>query len=302
MTAVDRLKGVLVPLTTPFDQLSGDIAPVALRGNVRAVLEAGADGVVVAGSTGEAPLLTDDEARSMVGWVRELMRDEHVLIAGAGRESTRATIAACQAAAAEGAEAALVRPPSYFASALSQQAVVDHFLAIADEASIPILVYNIPKYTHLPLSGSLLASLADHPNIVGAKDSCGDLKNFAVYRDAVPAWTLFIGSGALLYPALELGAAGGILAVANFAAKLAADVLDSFNRGQKAAAGRLQERLVPLHKEIVGNLGPAGVKSAMDAVGLAGGPMRGPLTSLRDADSDLVAQLVKDAELTPTSV
>jgi len=131
------------------------------------------------------------------------------LIVGAGRESTRLTVTACRAAAEEGAEAALVRPPVYFASALSRQAVVDHFRAVADESPIPILLYNIPKYTNLPLSAFVLSSLADHPNVFGAKDSSGDLRNFAAYRDAVPEWRLFIGSGALLYAALELGAVGG---------------------------------------------------------------------------------------------
>lgn len=302
MTGIERLRGVLVPLTTPFDQISNDVAPVALRSNTRAVLEAGADGVVVAGSTGEAALLSDDESRRMVGWVREVMSDDNVLIVGAGRESTRATIAACRAGAAEGAEAALVRPPAYYSSALSTQALIDHFQAVADESPIPVLLYNIPKYTHLPLDGSLLASLAHHPNVIGAKDSSGDLKNFAAYRDAVPDWVLFIGSGALFYAALELGAAGGILAVANFATVTAVTIAEMFSSGDKAAAGRAQELLTPLHKKIVGGLGPAGVKGAMDAVGLTGGPLRGPLVTVSDADQDRINDLLKTAGLIPAKV
>ncbi len=302
MTGIERLRGVLVPLTTPFDQISNDVAPVALRSNTRAVLEAGAVGVVVAGSTGEVALLSDDEYRRMVGWVREVMSDDNVLIVGAGRESTRATIAACRAGAAEGAEAALVRPPAYYSSALSTQALISHFEAVADESPIPILLYNIPKYTHLPLDGSLLASLARHPNVIGAKDSSGDLKNFAAYRDAVPDWALFIGSGALFYAALELGAAGGILAVANFATVTAVAIAEMFSRGDKAAAGRAQELLTPLHKEIVGRLGPAGVKGAMDAVGLTGGSPRGPLVTVSDADQDRINDLLQTAGLIPAKV
>ena len=302
MTNIERFKGVLVPLTTPFDQISNDVAAVALRSNTRAVLEAGADGVVVAGSTGEVALLSDDEYRRMVGWVREVMGDDNVLIVGAGRESTRATIAACRAGAAEGAEAALVRPPAYYSSALSKQALISHFKAVADESPVPILLYNIPKYTHLPLDGSLLASLAHHPNVIGAKDSSGDLKNFAAYRDAVPDWVLFIGSGALFYAALELGAAGGILAVANFATVTAVAIAEMFSRGDKAAAGRAQELLTPLHKEIVGRLGPAGVKGAMDAVGLTGGSPRGPLVTVSVADQDRINDLLQTAGLIPAKV
>lgn len=295
MTLRQRLHGVIAPLTTPFDSANGDVAPVALRSNARSVLEAGATGVVVGGSTGEAPLLSDDEARQMVEWLREVVSDEQLLIFGAGRESTRATTAACRAAAEEGADAALVRTPSYFAPALSQHALVDHFQAVADESPIPILIYNIPKYTNLPIAETALAALAGHPNILGAKDSCGDLKNFAAYRDAVPDWALFIGSGALFYAALELGAVGGILAVADFAADTAVAIAEAFARGDKAAAGGAQEQLTPLHKTIVGQWGPAGVKAAMDAVGLEGGPVRPPLKDLNDKHVGQINKLLRTA-------
>jgi 4-hydroxy-2-oxoglutarate aldolase len=293
----EQLHGVVVPLTTPFDPATGDVAPVALRNNARAVLDAGAQGVVVAGSTGEASMLSDDEARKMVAWLREVVPDDKLLIVGSGRESTRATIAACRDGAEHGADVALVRPPSYFAKLITQRALVDHFRAVADASPIPILVYNMPVYTNLPISDSTLGALADHPNILGAKDSCGDLKNFAAYRDAVPGWAMFIGSGALFYAALEIGAVGGILAVANFAVETAVEVAQAFARGDKAAAGSAQERLTPVHKEIVSKLGPGGVKLAMDAVGLEGGPLRSPLAPLTDDDRERIAKLLHAAQV-----
>jgi 4-hydroxy-2-oxoglutarate aldolase len=292
-----RFHGVLAPLTTPFDPATGNVAPVALRNNTRAVLDAGADGVVVAGSTGEASLLSDDEAGEMVGWLREVVPDDKLLIVGAGRESTRATVAACRSGAEHGADAALVRAPSYFSRIVSQHALVDHFRTVADESPIPILVYNIPLYTNLPIADSTLTVLAAHPNIIGAKDSSGDLKNFAAYRDAVPDWAMFIGSGALFYAALELGAAGGVLAVADFAAETAVEVAQAFARGDGQAAGGAQERLTPLHKEIVGKFGPPGVKVAMDAVGLIGGPVRAPLESPGHGDRDRIEKLLRTAQL-----
>ncbi len=297
MTIRDKLCGVLAPLTTPFDAATGDVAAVALRSNARAVLDGGATGVVVGGSTGEAPLLSEDESRHMVGWLREVVPDDRLLIVGAGRESTRATVAACCDGAEQGADAALVRTPAYYAPSMSQQGLIDHFRAVADESPIPILVYNIPKYTNLPVGDTVLTTLANHPNIVGAKDSSGDLKNFAAYRDAVPDWALFIGSGALVYAALELGAVGGILGVADFAAGLAVAVTDAFERGDKAAAGQAQERLAPLHKEIVATYGPAGVKCAMDAVGLTGGSVRAPLRDVRESEAESITALVGTAEL-----
>jgi 4-hydroxy-2-oxoglutarate aldolase len=153
-------------------------------------------------------------------------------------------------------------------------------------------VYNIPKYTHLPVAAGLLQQLATHPNIVGVKDSSGDAKTLAAYRDAASDWSVFVGSGSLLYAALELGCDGGILGVACFAPAACAALLAAFRAGDRARAGQLQERLGPLDKEVVGKLGPAGVKVAMDAVGLYGGPVRPPLAPVPAAERARVAKLV----------
>jgi len=288
------LGGVLVPITTPFDSATGEVAPVHLRHNVTRLIAAGLDGVVVAGSTGESALLEPDEQRRMVGWVREVLPDKRWLIAGTGGESTRQAVALTRAAAAEGADAVLVRPPAYFSAAVSPASLADYFRAVADTSPVPVLVYNIPKYTHLQLAAGLLRQLAAHSNIVGAKDSSGDAKNLAAYRDAAPEWSVFVGSGSLLYAALELGCDGGILAVACFAAALSAQLLAAFRAGDREGAGKLQERLAPLDREIVGKLGPAGVKAAMDAVGggLYGGPVRPPLAPVAASDRERVAKLV----------
>jgi 4-hydroxy-2-oxoglutarate aldolase len=293
----DRPTGLLVPVTTPFDRASGDVAPVSLRDNTRTVLDAGANGVVAAGSTGEAPLLAEHEYGSVLEWLRDVVPDDRWLVAGAGRESTRATIDACRVAAAAGADAVLVRPPAYFAPSLSPQDIVVHFRRVADASPVPLLVYNMPKYTHVALAAAQLADLVDHENIWGAKDSSGDLKNFAAYRDAVPAWSLFVGSGALYYAGLELGAAGAVAAVGCFAAGPLAEVGAAFAAGDRGAAGGTQERLAPLHTEIVGAAGIAGVKAAMDLVGLAGGPVRAPLSDLGDRERDRVEVIVRQAGL-----
>ncbi|GBD31294.1 4-hydroxy-tetrahydrodipicolinate synthase [bacterium HR33] len=295
------LKGVLVPITTPFDAESGDVAPVALRQNARALLEAGAAGLVAAGSTGEAALLSEREFEQIVGWMRDVVPDERWLLAGAGRESTRGTIAACRAAAEAGADAVLVRAPSYYAPVLAQNDLVAHFRRIADSSPVPVLLYNIPKYTGITFSESLIAALADHENIVGAKDSSGDLKLFAAYRDAAPAWAWFIGSGSRYYAGLELGAAGGILAVACFATSLAVSIGEAFEAGDKSKAGAAQEVLAPLSREIVDRLGIPGIKAAMDLVGLIGGPVRAPLSELGEKERSRIAELLAAAGLLPAA-
>ncbi len=262
-------------------------------------MDLGVDGLLAAGSTGEAPLLDEDEYRNLIGWLRDIVPEDRILMAGAGRESTRATVRACHVAAAEGADAALVRPPAYYANGLDVAAFVRHFRQVADESPIPVLVYNIPKFTNVMLHESVLSGLAEHPNVVGAKDSSADLKVFAAYREAVPKWAMFVGSGSHFYAALELGAVGGILAVAAFAAPLAVEIRDTFAAGDRAAAGAAQERLTPLNKAVVGGMGVPGVKAAMDALGLEGGPVRAPLVDLNEDDRARVAELVRGAGLVP---
>lgn len=290
-----ELAGVFAPVTTPFDPATGDVAPVHFRHNLARLLADGLDGVVVAGSTGEAPLLDPDEQRALVEWARTAIGDAAWLIAGTGAESTRQAIALTRAAGTAGADAALVRPPSYFGPAHSSKSLADYFRAVADASPIPVLVYNIPKYTHLPLPGGLMQELSTHERIVGVKDSSGDFANLAAYREAAPDWAVFVGSGSLLHPGLELGCQGGIVGVACFAARLCADLLAAHRAGDRATARALHERLGPLDKEIVGKRGPAGVKAAMDAVGggLYGGPVRPPLAALSPAERERVAALVR---------
>jgi 4-hydroxy-2-oxoglutarate aldolase len=295
MTPKRDLAGVFAPITTPFDSASGDIAPAQLKENVARYIADGLAGVLVCGSTGETPLLGADEQHRAIAWVREALSDGAWLIAGTGADSTRETIALSRAAAEAGADAVLVRPPAYFAAQHSPRSIATHYRAVADASPVPILLYNIPKYTHLPLPPGLIEELSTYENIVGVKDSSGDLANLVAYREAAPKWAVLVGSGSLLYPALEMGCEGGVVAVSCYAARMCVDLLVAFRAGDRATASALQARLVPLDKEIVGKLGPAGVKAAMDAVGggLHGGPVRPPLAPLAPADRERVAALVR---------
>ncbi len=290
--SAQRPSGVLAPITTPFDPASGEVTALQLRRNVASLMAAGLDGLVVAGSTGEAAALDPEEQSLLIDVARQALPDGRWLLAGTGGESTRQAVALTKAAARAGADAVLVRPPAYFAAGTTPGTLVDHFRAVADASPVPVLIYNIPKYTHLPLAPGLLQQLASHDNIVGVKDSSGDAKNLAAYRDAVPGWSVLAGSGSLLYAALEMGCDGGVLAVACFAAGLCAEVYAAFRCGDRERAGGAQQRLAPLDKEIVGKLGPAGVKAAMDAVGLYGGPCRAPLAPVPPSERERLARLL----------
>ena len=274
------LGGVLAPIATPFDQETGDPAPVVLRHVSRALLGAGLDGIVVAGSTGEGELLDERERLDLVEWLRDVVPDDKWLIAGTGMESTRGAVRMAQAAGAAGADAVLVRPPAYFGGILPPSAIAYHYAKLADESPVPVIIYNIPKYTHVAIQDAVLRAVVDHERIIGFKDSSGDLKNFSAFRAAAPRLAALMGSGHLFYPALEMGATGGILAIACFAAEQCNALYHAFKSEDRVIAGALQERLTPLARDIVGAFGPAGIKAAMEVVGLGCGPVRPPLVDL----------------------
>jgi len=284
------LAGILAPVTTPFDAATGDVSLLHATQNARRLLADGLDGLVVNGTTGEAPLLEPDEQRRLVAALRPAVPRDRWLLAGTGAESTRGAIALTRAAAAAGVDAVLVRPPSYYHAAHSADSITAYYRAVADASPVPVLVYNIPKHTHLPVPADVLAALAAHGNIVGAKDSSGDLKNLAAYRAAVPSWALFVGSGSLLFSGLEAGCVGGIVGVACFAAAMSAELLAVFRAGNLSRVGTLQNRLTALDKEIVAR-GPAAIKAAMDAVGLYGGPVRDPLAPLAALERERIGHL-----------
>jgi 4-hydroxy-2-oxoglutarate aldolase len=288
---LQRVTGVFAPVTSPFDS-SGEIDTAALKKNIAKGLADGLAGVVIAGSTGEAPLLERDEQRRLTAAAREVVPGNGILLVGTGAESTRAAIALCRDAAAERADAVLVRPPGYYAPMLDAAAARDHLRAVADASPLPVLLYHIPKYAPVPITIEILAELREHRNIIGIKDSSGDPANLAEFRKAVPKWSVLVGSASHLKRALELQCEGGILGVACFWTAACIALARAVEQGNAAEAERLQSRIATVDREIVGKLGPAGIKAAMDGVGLIGGAPRAPLRPLDAAGRDRVAALV----------
>lgn len=291
------LRGIFAPVTTPF-AANGELDRQAFEHNVRGHLAHGLRGIVVAGSTGEAPMLDEHERELLVEWARPQVGGDRLLIAGVGAESTRTTLTYAERAAERGVDAVLVVAPHYFGAAMTDEALRGHYLRVADESPVPVVLYNIPRYMHFKLSAALVQELARHENVVGIKDSSGERDLLDVYLKAQSAtFTVITGSGQLWRTALEMGARAGILAVSLFAPSLSAAVADAVTRRDGPTADALQSRLTPVAKIIVGELGIAGVKAALDCVGLRGGSPRAPLLPLGRADFDRVRQLLRDAEL-----
>jgi len=296
------LSGVLAPVVTTFDP-QGELIRSPFSANVRAHLAAGLAGVVVAGSTGEAALLDDDERNALVEWARADVPGDRWLIAGVGSESTRQCVRRARDAADRGADAVLVVAPHYYGSAMTVAALRAHYGCVADESPVPVLLYNIPKYMHFALDPALVAELAAHGNIVGIKDSSGDPALLGGYLAAQSAeFTVLTGSGGGLAAALAAGARGGILAVSLFAPELTLEVLrEHAGDAAEESEGAAQRALVPLAREIVAGLGVAGVKAALDLSGLHGGPTRAPLLPLPPPERERVAALLRAAR-TPAAV
>lgn len=275
------LNGIFAPVVTTFHAGSEDLDLDGFGRNVQSHIAEGLAGVVVAGSTGEAALLSEQERSALVSTAREHTPNGRLVIAGCGGESTRQTVTRSRAAKDSGADAVLVVAPHYYASAMTEDILRAHYRRVADESPLPVMLYNIPKYMHFALSAELVAELAQHENVIGIKDSSGQLDMLKGFLRAQSAtFSVLTGSGSSFQAALEAGARGGILAVSLFASGLALELRSALAAGDATSAAKAQARLKPMADVIVAKLGVPGVKAAMDAVGKVGGAPRMPLLPL----------------------
>jgi len=272
-----ELKGVLPPIPTPFRE-DGEVAYDKLAANLEQWNRTDLSGYLVTGSNGEFAALTEHEKLRIWEVARKHIPAQKRFLAGTGCETTRETISLTKQAASAGAEAALVVTPWYNKGAMKSRELVAHFTAVADAAPIPILLYNVPQFTGVTMGSDAVAKLAEHPNIIGMKDSAGAMEMFAEYiRVTPPSFQLFIGSALSFYVALCLGARGGILALANIAPQECVLIQRLFEDGKQEEAKRLQLRLLPLARTVTSRFGIGGLKAAMTIRGYYGGPPRPPL-------------------------
>lgn len=288
-----KLHGVIAPVITTFEAKTENVDVASFVSNLNAHLQAGLHGIVVCGSTGEAALLSEEERRVLCEAARGVMPRDRALIMGTGAESTRQTLKRCQDAKAAGADAVLVVAPHYYSSAMNLEALRTHYRAVADGSPLPVVLYNIPKYMHFALPAELVGELAKHQNVIGIKDSSGNidmLKGFLAAQS--DSFTVLTGNGGTFVPALEAGARGGILAVSLFAPALSLEMLEAHQRGDSSSAMKAQDQMKPLAVTIVAELGVPGVKTACDVVGLHGGAVRRPLVDLDETAEQRVRELL----------
>ena len=271
-----NLEAVFPPIPTPF--IGDDVDAAAIRANISKLMESGLGGIVALGSNGEAPLLDENESDRVIAAAREATPSSRVLIAGTGRESTQVTIAASKRAAALGADAVLVRTPSYFKGRMTPDAFVAHYTAVADRSPVPVLIYNYPAVTGVNISAAAVGRLSQHPNIAGIKETGSDTAQVADFVAAsADKFTVIAGSAPTFYSSLCVGARGAILAVACVLPDICVTLLQHFRAGRHDDARALQRRLTPLARLVTSVHGVPGLKAALDLVGFRGGPPRPPL-------------------------
>lgn len=287
----NQLKGIIPPLPTPFDE-QGDFAP-ALQKKLIAELEPDVDGFLILGSNGEAAYLDEDERTQVLENARAAIPATKPLIAGTGGESTRSVLRRNRMAKEVGADFALVLPPFYFKGLMNYEILKTHFLRVADESPLPVLLYNVPPATTISLSPDLIAELAEHENIVGLKDSAGNVGALTETFRQVPAtFKVFTGNAPTLLPALSLGAIGGILAVANVLPQAYQSILEMFKSGNIEAARDLQLRHNPLALAVTSRHGVPGLKAALKLQGKDAGLPRAPLLPASDSVTAELKQLL----------
>ena len=273
-----KLQGIFPPITTPFDH-AGNLYAAKVQHNVEKWNKTTLAGYVVCGSTGEDVFLSTEEKVALWELVAQHAAPEKLLIAGSGMESAKETICLTNRAAELGYKAALIRTPHYFKNQMTQPAnQIVYFRAVADQAKIPVLLYNWPQMTGVDLPAEAIVTLSEHPNIIGMKDSSGNIQRVMdVVRDARQGFQVLVGSAPALLPSLLMGASGGILAFANAAPYAAIAIWEAFRTREDEAARDWQNRVGRAAARTARN-GVPGVKHAMDLNGYYGGPPRLPLT------------------------
>jgi len=274
-----RLQGILPPITTPFDH-AGNIYAAKVQHNVEKWNRTSLSGYVVMGSTGESVFLTTDEKISMWEMVAKHAAADKLLIAGTGMESVRETVCLTNRAAELGYKAAMVRTPHYYKNLVNRaDAQTLYYRAVADQAKIPLIIYNWPQATGVDIPVEAVVQISEHPNVIAIKESSGNLeKVMQLIREVKHGFQVMVGSAPTLWPSLLMGACGAILAYANAAPYSVIAIWEAYKTREEAAGLDWQNRIGRAAALVTTKYGVPGLKYAMDLNGYYGGPPRLPLT------------------------
>ena len=292
----ESLRGILLPITTPFTS-GEEIDSKGLQANIRSWNSSGIIGYVVLGSTGERVNLDERECSNVIEIARAEIPRELSFIVGAGTESRRGTIAEIKRAAVLGADAVLVITPHFYRSSITQQALVDHYSAVADASPVGLLLYSMPALTGIRIEPETAAQLSEHPNIIGIKDSSADVAKLQeTIKLAGKGFAVLTGNGTVLYEALRAAARGGILAVGCVAPGICIEIFRAVESGDMDRAALLQSKLTPLAAAVTTRFGIGGLKAGLEMKGFAGGAVRLPLRAPEAESVEEIRGCLTDAQ------
>lgn len=293
-----NLNGIFPPIPTPF--INGKVAYQQLAANVEKWSKTGIRGFVVLGSNGEYVYLSEEEKRNVIGTVAKSAPKDLVVIAGSGCESTEATLKLTCNSASLGAHAALVVTPHYYSNQMTGKALMKHFTFIADRSPIPIILYNVPKFTHITLTPDLVSALSEHPNIIGIKDSTGNIHLLSEFLNQVGKhFDVLVGTAGVWFAGLTLGCTGGILALANITPENCVKIFELLKKDEFEKARTLQLKMIPVNKTITTTYGISGLKAAMDMLGYYGGDPRHPLLPPSEKEKSEIKEILQKADILP---
>ncbi len=292
-----RLEGIYPPVPTPFDT-EGRVATNALTENLLFLNQYKLRGYIVLGSNGELISLNDRERLQVLEAARAAIPSDKLMVAGTGCQSTAMTVELTRDAAKIGADAVLVLNPSYYKGQMTPGVLLRHFHAVADASPIPVILYNMPACTGIDLSAETVALIAKHENIIGIKDSGGNVVKIGDMRRLTNRdFQVLAGSASFLLPALSMGAVGGVLALANIAPAQCLSIREHFLKGEIDQARDLQVQMIPVNNAVTKGWGVPALKEAMDMLDTYGGPPRLPLLPLSEERKHELKIILREAEV-----
>ena len=284
------------PIATPF--INDEVAFDKLAQNFSKWNKTGLSGYVVMGSNGESVFLTRQEKLKLIEAAKKNIPEDKLFIAGTGSDSIKETISLSNDAADRGADYVLILTPSFYKSEMKPVVYIKYFSAVADKTKIPVIIYNVPKFTGVDIEAETVAKLAEHKNIAGIKNSSENIRQTTEMIDQTPKdFAVIVGTASVLYSGLSAGADGGVLALANIAPKECVQIQKFIEEKKYLEALELQKKMLPVNKAITAKYGVAGLKAAMDMLGYFGGEPRAPLSALNNSDKQLLKQILATARL-----
>ncbi|MGD2039199.1 MAG: dihydrodipicolinate synthase family protein [Anaerolineae bacterium] len=293
------LRGVFTPIVTSFDE-NGKVAHDKISFNLDRWNQTGLKGYIVLGSNGEWVFLDESERLEVLRTARQAIPRDKLMIAGTAAESTVHTIRLTEEAASIGTDAAIIVNPNYYKSQMTPPVLANYYRTVADQSPVPVIIYNLPPATGMDLPADLLVELSSHPNIVGVKDTGGNIAKMGeTVRRTDPSFQVLSGSANFFYPSQAIGVTGGILALANIAPEASVALFELFHKGRIEEGRELHLRMLPLNLAVTSKWGISGLKAAMDMLGYYGGPPRLPLQPLDEERRRELRAVVQQAGLLP---